>query len=43
MFKEYNQLNNMMVFGRIDPDEFTSQHKREALRAVNLIKEKRCG
>jgi hypothetical protein len=43
MFKEYNQLNDMMVFGRIDPDELTAQHKRDALRAVNLINEKRCG
>jgi hypothetical protein len=43
MFKEYNQLNDMMVFGRIDPDELTVQHKRDALRAVNLINEKRCG
>jgi hypothetical protein len=43
MFKEYNQLNDMMVFGRIDPDELTAQHKRDALRAVNLINEKGCG
>jgi hypothetical protein len=43
MFKEYNQLNDMMVFGRIDPDELTAQHKRDALHAVNLINEKRCG
>jgi hypothetical protein len=44
IFKEYNQLNDMMVFGRIDPDELASrQHKRDALRAVNLINEKRCG
>jgi hypothetical protein len=43
MFKEYNQLNDMMVFGHIDPDELTAQQKHDALRAVNLINEKRCG
>jgi hypothetical protein len=42
MFKEYTQMN-VMVFGCIDPNKLTSQHKREAQRAVNLIKEKRCG
>jgi hypothetical protein len=40
MFKEYNQLNDMMVFGHIDPDELTAQQKHDALRAVNLIHEK---
>jgi hypothetical protein len=43
MFKEYNQLNDMTVFGRTDPDALTSSQKKGALRAVNLIKEKRCG
>jgi hypothetical protein len=43
IFKEYNQLNDMMVVGRIDPDELRAQHKCDALRAVNLINEKRCG
>jgi hypothetical protein len=43
MFKEYNQLNHMMAFGCINPNELTSQHKRKALRAMTLIKETRCG
>ena len=43
MFKEYNQLNDMTVFGRTDPDKLSPKQKKGALRAVNLIKEKRCG
>ena len=43
MFKEYKQLDDMGVLGRIDPDSLSSEDKRGALRAINLIKEKRCG
>ena len=43
MFKEYQQLENLEVLGRIDPDSLTRDDKRKALRAVNLIKIKRCG
>ena len=43
MFKEYNQLQDMKVLGRINPDTLNQEQKRKALRAINLIKEKRCG
>ena len=43
MFKEYRQLYNQTVFGAIDPDTLSLQQKKDALRAVNLIKQKRCG
>ena len=43
MFKEYKQLDDLEVLGRIDPDSLTQDQKRKALRAVNLIKIKRCG
>ena len=43
MFKEYKQLDDLEVLGRINPDNLTLEQKRKALRAVNLIKIKRCG
>ena len=43
MFKEYATLDNLDVFGTIDPDTLTTTQKHRALRAINLIKEKRCG
>ena len=43
MVKEYQQLNDMMVIGRTNPDKLMSDDKRRALLAINLIKEKRCG
>ena len=43
MFKEYKQLDDLEVLGRINPDLLTFKQKRTALRAVNLIKIKRCG
>jgi hypothetical protein len=43
MFKEYKQLNDLKVLGRINVDALSPEQKRKALRAVNLIKEKRCG
>jgi hypothetical protein len=43
MFKEYNQLNDMKVFGSVNPDTLTKTQKGKALHAINLIKEKRCG
>ena len=43
MFKEYEQLNDLNVFESVNPDELTSDEKHKALRAINLIKEKRCG
>ena len=43
MFKEYKQLDDLKVLGRLNPDLLTPEQKRNALRAVNLIKIKRCG
>ena len=43
MFKEYKQLDNMKVFGgRAKSSDLTTDNKRRALRAINLIKEQRC-
>jgi hypothetical protein len=38
-----NQLNDMTVFGKVNPDMLSPEQKRKALCAINLIKEKRCG
>ena len=43
MFMEFCQLEDQSVFGGLKASELTATQKREALRAVNLIKEKRCG
>ena len=48
LFKEYKQLDEGATKGRpvvvpIDPDQLTHEQKKQALYAVNLIKEKRCG
>jgi len=43
MFAEYKQLNNKNVFGRFNKRKLTKDLRRNALRAVNLIKRKRCG
>ena len=43
MFKEYHQLNNLNILGRIDPKSLTAEQKRKALRSINLIKIKRDG
>ena len=43
MFKEYKQLDDMQVVVRVAHDKLTDEQKRNALNAVNLIKEKRCG
>ena len=43
IFKEYKQLDDLIVLGRIDPDSLTPEQKKKALRAVNLIKIKICG
>ena len=43
MFKEYKQLDDLEVLGRLDPDSLTHDQKHNALRAVNLIKIKRDG
>ena len=43
MIKEYQQLHDLQVFGGVDPSEITREEKHKSLRAINLIKEKRCG
>jgi hypothetical protein len=43
LLQEFCQLNNKDVFDPIDVSALTTGQKREALRAVNLIKEKRSG
>ena len=43
LFKEYKQLNNMAVVGRVKYEDLTDKDKKRALRAINLIKEKRDG
>jgi hypothetical protein len=43
LLEEFCQLDNKSVFKPIHNTELTMQQKRGALRAINLIKEKRCG
>ena len=43
LFKEYAQLNDKSVFCGINPNKLTAEEKKQALRLVELIKEKRCG
>ena len=43
MLKEFSQLDDMSVFEGIDASTLMTEQKKEALRAINLIKEKRCG
>jgi len=43
ILKKYVQLNKLNVFGSLNPDSISHEGKRKALRAINLIKQKRCG
>jgi len=43
VLSEFTQLNNQSVFGTIDAYTLSKQQKQEALRAINLIKQKQCG
>ena len=43
MLKEYKQLNDLLVFGAVSPESMSEEERRRALRAINLIKLKRCG
>ena len=43
LLKEFLQLDEQAVFDPKHAHELTREQKREALRSVNLIKEKRCG
>ena len=42
IFKEFAQLDDLNVFGPLDPSKLTRAQKRMALRAIVLVKEKRC-
>ena len=43
LFKEFSQLHDLGVFEPQDAKKLSSAEKREALRAISVIKEKRCG
>jgi len=43
LFKEYKQLNDMAVVGKVSYEQLTDEDKKRALRAINLIKEKKDG
>ena len=43
LLKEFAQLDDMTVFDGLFAHELTDEQKRNALRSINLIKEKRCG
>jgi hypothetical protein len=43
LFAEFLQLHDLGVFEGQDTEKLTSDEKRAALRALNMIKEKRCG
>ena len=43
LMSEFAQLENLSVYHSVDPAGLTKQQKRAALRAINLIKEKRDG
>jgi len=43
LFSEFCQLDDRMVFEPIDASTLTREQKKAALRAINLIKEKRSG
>jgi hypothetical protein len=37
------QIDNLLVYQVLDPSKLFPQHKQEALRSINLIKEKQDG
>jgi hypothetical protein len=43
LFGEFSHLRDLDVFDSQDPVKLTRTQKKEALRAINLIKEKCCG
>jgi hypothetical protein len=43
LMAEFAQLHDLSVFEGLDPTTLTKAQRREALRAINLIKEKGCG
>jgi hypothetical protein len=43
LFDEFLQLHDLGVFQALDPTKLPRAQKKGALRAINVIKEKRCG
>ncbi len=43
LFNEFSQLHDLTVFRPQDAKRLTKAQKKAALRAINVIKEKRCG
>ena len=43
LFQEFSQLHDLGVFEGQDARKLTDKQKRAALRAISMIKEKRCG
>jgi hypothetical protein len=43
LLEEFCQLDDKSVFKPLHAKELTTRQKKDALRAINLIKEKRCG
>ena len=43
MRKEFRQLDDKGVFDPINPSTITKSTRKQALRCINIIKEKRCG
>ena len=43
MREEFKQLDEKVVFEPMNPNDITADIRKQALRCVNLIKEKRCG
>jgi hypothetical protein len=43
LFKEFEQLHDLDVFKAQDGKKLTKAQKRGALRAISMVKEKRCG
>ena len=40
LFNEFAQLDDLTVFGGLDPRKLTAEQKKNALELINLIKEK---
>lgn len=43
LYQEFLQLHDLTVLEGQDANKLTKQQKRQALRAISVIKEKRCG
>jgi hypothetical protein len=43
LLAEFSQMQDLTVYEPIDPTSLTREQKRMALRAINLVQQKRCG